>query len=134
MVMVVGLKSYLDRYFSGNCNHYCNIRYCDPGLIIKMTRCDPCPNPNEICSCILHPAYQRFERPGIDHVEAIILQVADQYKMPLWIFKSKSRQQEHVRVRDIAIRRAVRETNCTLDEIGDVFNRGQQSIVYALNK
>lgn len=100
-----------------------------------MKRCDPCPNPYDICSCILHPDYKR-KKTGpmlIYNLSKIIKETAEANGMDASRLLSKDRRQAVSRVRHIAIKRCREETTATLMEIAKAFNRNHSTIVYVVN-
>jgi len=99
-----------------------------------MKRCNPCPNPNEICSCILHPEYHRFKQPGVELIKSIIKEETDRHNISIDILLSNSRAQEICRIRKIAMKRCRNETSSSLKTIAALFNRSHSSVLYQLNK
>lgn len=94
-----------------------------------MKRCDPCPNPHDICSCALYRP-NRITRKSIHQIK---YDVAQKEGFTVQELASKSRRQEIVRARSIAMR-ICRKEGYTLTEIGNSFNRNHTTVSYALTK
>jgi len=104
-----------------------------------MKRCDPCPNPIDFCSCILHPDYilkkKRKDRYSTyDSIKQIVSEIAKDSGLSIEDLTGKSKMQRITRVRTMAIKRCRKNTNATLQEIGDFFNRNHATIIYTLGK
>lgn len=94
-------------------------------------KCNPCPNPTDICSCILHPDYRRSFK-AVNLFE-IVKDTASEYGITVKDLVSPSRIQETTRVRKIAMKKC-RKAGATLDAIGKFFNRNHSTVLYQLNK
>lgn len=90
-------------------------------------RCDPCPNPNEICSCRLHPDYKKAYA-----MNSILEDVSEKYGLSKKTVLSNSRKQEVVRARNIAMRRCRILLGATYQQIGQFFNRRHSTVIHSL--
>ena len=97
-----------------------------------MKRCNPCPNPNEICTCILHPAYSRWASRATN-ISGIVAAVAKRHNVSIDSLISKTRRQEIVRIRRIAMKNC-RENGATLEQIGHYFGRNHSTVLYQLSR
>lgn len=94
-----------------------------------MKRCNPCPDPYEFCWCALYNP-NRAMRKALHQIK---YDVAQREGFAVQDLSSKSRRQEIVRARDIAIR-ACKKEGYTLTEIGKEFNRSHSTVLYTLKK
>ena len=97
-----------------------------------MKRCNPCPNPYSVCSCILHPIYLRVETHT--SLKKILIETAQDAGIDPFMLSAPTKKKKITKIRDIAIRKCKDETDATLEQIGKVFKRNHSSILYSLNK
>ncbi len=76
--------------------------------------------------------YDTSDTPALPVIKQIILREARAHGLRAFDLTSKSRKQEIVRARRIAMRSCKRETTATLAEIGTAFNRGHSVVSIAL--
>jgi len=92
-----------------------------------MQKCNPCPSPYDFCWCALYNPKRAIKKS----LNQIKYDIAQREGSTVQDLSSKSRRQEIVRVRNIAIR-ASRKEGYTLTEIGKSFNRSHSTIWYVL--
>ena len=92
---------------------------------MKCKKCSPLKK--VICSCVLHPDYQVNS-----DIEQIKHNVCKEFNISIGAIESKSRKQELVIIRKIAMRKC-REAGATIQTIGKAFNRNHSTVLYALN-
>lgn len=95
-------------------------------------QCSKCPNPNYPCWCLLHPGPINNNADDLNTIKAIQKEVAKKYDITVSEMVCKSRDQELVKARQVAMRRCRIETEASLQLIGKQFNRSHSAVLHAI--
>lgn len=89
-----------------------------------------------VCEAIIKGAgmFQKPPEPEKPTLASIAMEISAKYNTPIKKLRSRSRKQEYVRVRNIAMRAMRAKTDATLEEIGLFFNRGHAAVLHALKQ